>query len=382
VNDALTRALGLGPRKAPTPETLHEVWKRWHFLGNESAHIKPQLLVTTTTYMWQQSMVEAAARLRKEFGGFLDPKTYETSIDLARIWTELQDFLSTTKALHSELIESNLRWEHLDNQTPGRLGIFRAAQHVSLFGKMNLDSSSPAIDEIKALQNLCIGYSEARRQAMSLLMEIAFPNSLRNRRVKIKKGVEYSETTEDHPRGLGIPSTVRWEVEIAQLAALQRVSRTALEQFMTTRFLDLPCAEQIDFVKAMHATPRRARNKCGTVAPWLADNAPLLRLLRAQWNDVETLVKECFPAGHRPAQLRTFASKHCIRLGFKSGSNYINRQGVTIPASPHRRQRPRLDATTGRQGALSSHHRMRGKKGRQTKDRQQNGSHQVHQLKA
>jgi hypothetical protein len=330
MNEELQKALGLGPRRQPTDETLRHAWKCWHFLGEESDHHKAQVLFTTSTYMWPPDLVAASKRFKEQYGAFLDPIIYETSVDLIRVWESMQTSYETSQRLHSKLIESNLRWEHLDNQTPGRVALVRAFRHVRLTEELDPQAHCPDVKTIRRLRRLSDDYRAAHDQAMGLLMDIAFPTPLRTRRFRIVKDVQYDKTPDNHPRGFGTPRSVPWEVEIAQLVALKRVSPEALREFMSERFLSLDEDDQNLFIKRIHTEPRRARQKCGTVAPWLADNAPLLRLLKNQWHDVELLVHDLFLPQHRPAVLRTFASKHGIRLGFVPGGNLVNHQGVPL----------------------------------------------------
>ena len=161
MNAELEKALHLGPRMPPTEETLREAWKRWHFLGPDVDH-KEQLLFTTTPYLWPREMVQAAALLKKRFGQMLDPETYETSVDLIEIWEGLQTSLKTSEELHAQLIESNLRWEHLDNLTAGRVAVVRSVRHFSVTREVDVKQTSPGPMAVQRWKELSDEYLAAR----------------------------------------------------------------------------------------------------------------------------------------------------------------------------------------------------------------------------
>ena len=310
----------LAPEQAPTEATLAEVWKRWHALPKRlSNDERKTVLLTTSVYLFPRPIVAAAKLLRRRFGPPMGEKQYGTSVDTAYGWCEFREYLKGTLALGQDFLRANLAFEKVDDQAPGRVAAYRTHQELLRLNPTILDQKSPSLADVELVRSTHDAYLRARQQAQVLLNEILYPRTL------MAKG---AQARHDAPILMPRPpENLPRHLQIAQLAALEKAERK-VKDFMATRFLKLPKPKREEFLRVFDNPPSLA-TRCGSVAPWLADNAPLLRRLKAQWQDVEALAEAAFPKDDLPAGLRYFSDAHGIKLGFKRGANFINHGGLT-----------------------------------------------------
>ena len=310
----------LAPEQAPTEATLAEVWKRWHALPKRlSNDERKTVLLATSVYLFPRPIVAATKLLRRRFGPPMGEKRYGTSVDTAYWWSEFREYLKHTLALGEDFLRANLAFEKVDDQAPGRVAAYRTQQELLRLNPTTLDQKSPSLADVELVRSTHDAYLRARQQAQVLLNAILYPQTLmaKDAQARHDAPILMPRPPEKLPRHL----------QIAQLAALGKAKRF-VEDFMKERFLKLPKPKRDEFLRVFD-NPRKLATRCGSVAPWLADNAPLLRRLKAQWNDVGALAEAVFPAEDLPARLRNFSDARGIKLNFKRGANFINHAGLT-----------------------------------------------------
>ena len=318
MEESLARALA--PEQAPTEATLAEVWKRWHALPKRlSNDERKTVLLTTSTHLFPRPIRAAVELLRRRFGPPLGEKQYGTSVDAAESWSEFRDYLKRTMALGEDFLRANLAFEKVDDQAPGRVAAYRTHQELLRLNPSLLDHKSPSLADVKSVLSTRDAYLRARHKAQVLLNEILYPRALMAKAAQARHDAPILM-----PRP---PEKLPRHLQIAQLAALGKAKRI-VEDFMKERFLKLPKPKRDEFLRVFD-DPRKPATRCGSVAPWLADNAPLLRRLKAQWNDVRALAEVVFPTEDLPASLRNFSDARGIKLNLKRGANFINHAGLT-----------------------------------------------------
>ena len=332
----------LAPEQAPTEATLAEVWKRWHALPKRlSNDERKTVLLTTSVYLFPRPIVAAAKLLRRRFGPPMGEKQYGTSVDAAWLWSEFREYLKGTLALGEDFLRANLAFEKVDDQAPGRVAAYRTRQELLRLNPTILDQKSPSLADVELVRSTNDAYLQARQHAQVLLNKILYPKAIQRGSQGLDASVLFdrivrrqwgnlmdAQARHDAPILMPRPpERLPRHLQIAQLAALGKAERI-VKDFMATRFLKLPKPKREEFLRLFDNAPSPA-TRCGSVAPWLADNAPLLRRLKAQWQDVEALAEAVFPKDDLPAGLRNFSDAHGIKPGFKRGANFINHGGLT-----------------------------------------------------
>lgn len=340
LEESLARALA--PEQAPTEATLAEVWKRWHALPKSLCNDERRVvLTTTTTALLSPDIVAAAKLLRRRFGPPMSEKQYGTSVDAAWSWSEFREYLKGTLALGEDFLRANLAFEQVDNQAPGRVAAYRTHQELLRLNPTILDQKSPSLADVELVRSTHDAYLQARQHAQVLLNKILYPKAIQRGSQGLDASVLFDQIVSQkwgnlmdaqarHDAPILMPrppEKLPRHLQIAQLAALGK-AEGRVKDFMATRFLKLPKPKREEFLRVFDSPPKLA-TRCGFLAPWLADNAPLLRHLKAQWDDVQVIAKTVFPTEDLPASLRNFSSAHAIKLHFKRGANFINHAGLT-----------------------------------------------------
>ena len=332
----------LAPEQAATPAALKAVWERWHALPKRLSNDERKIvLLTTRTYLFPRPIRTAVNLLRRRFGPPLDEKRYATSVDTAYWWSEFHEYLKGTLALGENFLRANLAFEKVDDQAPGRVAAYRTQQELFRLNPTVLEKKSPSLPDVELVRSTPDAYLQARQQSQVLLNKILYPRAIHRGSEGFDASVLLdqivgrrwgnlmdAQARHDAPILMPRPpEKLPRHLQIAQLASLGNAERI-VKGFMATRFLKLPKPKREEFLRVFDS-PRKLATRCGFLAPWLADNAPLLRHLKAQWDDVQVIAKTVFLTEDLPASLRNFSSAHGIKLHFKRGANFINREGFT-----------------------------------------------------
>jgi hypothetical protein len=325
------------PEQPPTEAALEEVWRRWHVLSKGLTNDeRVTVLLTTNVHLSPRPIVAAYKLLHRRFGPRLDEKQYATSVDTAHWWSEFRQYLKDTLALGEDFLRANLAFEKVDDQAPGRIAAYRTRNELLQSKPTILEQNCPSLADVEFVRSTHDSYLQARQHAQVLLNQILYPRAIRRGSQRLDASVQRTgpcnlmddQARHDAPILMPRPpENLPRHLQIAQLAALGKAKRI-VEDFMKDRFLKLPKAKRDEFLRVLDNPPSLA-TRCGSVAPWLADNAPLLRRLRMQWNDVQAIAESVFPVEELPASLRNFSDAHGIKLNFKRGANFINQEGLT-----------------------------------------------------
>lgn len=353
------RARLLTPEQAPTEATLAEVWKRWHALPSRLDNDERKTaLLTSNVYLFPRTIVAAVKLLSRRFGLPLDEKQYATSVDTAFWWCEFREYVNCTLALGEAFLRANLAFERVDDQAPGRVAAYRTQQELLRLKLTILDQKSPSLADIVLVRSTHDAYLRARQHAQVLLNKILYPRAIQRGsqgldasvlldQIVSQKWGNLMDAQARHDAPILMPrppGSLPRHLQIAQLAALGKADRI-VRDFMATRFLKLPKTKRNEFLRVFDNPPSLA-TRYGPAATWLADNAPLLRRLRNQWHDVQELAESVFPVADLPRSWRNFSNAHGIKLDFKRGANFINRDGLTCNfVRPLLSPPPRLSTT-------------------------------------
>ena len=270
----------------PTDDLLKIVWDRWHKLPEGLLPEEKRLILLSL------GVADARHSLHGDFltaqaGGVLLTPQFSKSVDRAARWTQLVDYLRSTRKEeedggHRELIERHWAWEHPVNSAVGRIAILRAGRELDFTHPGLIEKAAPSLNDISTLEDRYAAYTEARKHGLNWLrprLEKLIPKGLRLAWEHRAPAVWSSR--EDVSRALII-------------AALDALGLCSKSQMTRCRRVDLPLMSE-NQRRRFDATCRKRADRGNTIFPlklWLCDNAPLITEFDLRPNDLIEVARE------------------------------------------------------------------------------------------